>query len=335
MKIIYINNTIKCIDKLRKEIDCKSFLEENKLVLLSKYPYINYPNNIQLNKYFDVSRNIMHIALGNLAYIWNGSGMQIQNYGPTFCEQDLIDFPLKYYQEIENRKVDAISFYYSPLYLCPHFSIDRLNNYLNELGIPNNDSLEFQNIDFNYSGNSQIIDSKPRKVIFISAEKILYGANIDMKNIEEVLKKYLNDGNFLVLLSHTGSHQGYPFSINIADISDTISHVDEYREMLNFFNNLDIADDQVSNFKLSYVGINFRGECYNFGFSWSNIVQFFEIYLDYIKRKGYNIGEVHILDHSKNSHVVQSIDIEKSPYIVDLVPTQEDFKQYLKKRILK
>lgn len=342
MKIIYIEDTITCMNRILEEIDCQNFFEENKLVLLSRYPYVVQPycthshlDVYQKLKSYSENGSIMHIALGNLSYILYGNEIKIQNHGPGFHEQDLVDFPIRYYQERENQSVDSISFHYSTSYSSPYFNIDKLNNYLKRIGVKNSKLLDFQNIDLVYKEENRIIDTKPRKVIFVSAEEIFYGFNADVGNIENIVKEYLNNGNFLVLLTYTGNHYGYPFSTDVANILDTSSHINEYRQLLNFFRSLDISDDQVSNFKVTYTGLNFRGNSYNFGFSFDNINQFFEIYLNYLKNKGYNIEKVYLLDRCKNSHISQMVESLTDSYIIDYLSSQGEFNKVVKEKIIK
>ncbi len=349
MQIMYVEDKLSYLKQILNEVDCSNFFDENKLILLSKHPYVIDNHNMMCKispqigeelKHCNINQNIMYIASGHLAYTWTDNEFQILNYGPSFREKDLVDFPIRYYQEKERKWVDSISFHYDSTYLGEHFDMDNLNGYLNEIGSKNNKLynalLDFDRIAPVYNQQDRITDSNQRKVIFVPAEGVLYGnATIDIKNSKEVLQEYLNAGNFLVLLTYTGNHYGFPFSIDIADVLDTKNYTNMYREMLNFFRSLNIQEDQVSNFKISYTGINYKGGCYNFGFSWNNVDQFFKIYLEYLKIKGYNIAEVYVLDRGKTSYTSQNTRSIRDQYNLEIVASQEDFNRVVKKKILK
>ena len=343
MKMVYIEDRLSYVEQILNEIDCLNFFKENKLIILSRYPAIdNYNMMYQISpliekklKHSNINGSIMYTALGSLAYIWNDNKFEISNYGPSFSENDFVDFPIKYYQEKEGKKVDSISFYYSPLYTSEYFDMNRLNIYLRKIGSKNNKLynviLNYDEIIPFYNQQDKMIDYNSRKVVFVPTEGILYGdTSINIKNSEEVLRRYLHDGHFLVLLTYTGAHYGFPFSVDIADVLDTKNHADIYRKMVAFFRSLNIRDDQVSNFKISHIGINSKGGCYNFGFSWDNIEQFFKIYLDDLTRKGYNITEVYLLDYSNKSYTSNNIENIKEQYYLEYISSQDDFNRMVK-----
>lgn len=330
MKIVYIEET--SFEQLLDEIDPQDFFKENKLIILSKFPHAAIPDcsgiykNIQQK---NLDNNIMYIALGNLAYVLNRKRVEILNYGPSFNEKDLIEFPIKYYQKKENKKVTSISFYYQHFYNSPHFSIERLNSYLHEIGLSNKELLEYVDIDFRKSRENSVIDPQKRKMIFVPHYDIFW----DIERIEETLKMYLEAGNFLTLLTFTGNHYGFPFSVNIGDVLDTKNYENEYQKLIKFFNTLNIEADQVSNFKTSYTGINFRESCYNFGYSHNNMNPFFEIWLEYLKSKGYNIDEVYFIGQPTNDfNMPKEI---KAQYLLDHISTQDEFAKVVKEKILK
>lgn len=332
MQLIYIEEGH--IEQLIKEIDIQNFLKENKLIILSRLPYFAEPHSS--NVYRRIKENcfnsdVMYIALGNLAYVLNHETVKILNYGPSFCEKDLIEFPIKYYQKKENKKVSAISFYYQNFYSRPHFSFEKLSDYLSGMGIRNKKILEFVDIDFKYNDNIEnpIKDSKKRKLIFTP----IYDIFFDIQKIEETLKKYLENGNFLVLLTFTGNHYGFPFSIDNADIADTNNYINEYRKLINFLNTLDMEADQVSNFKTAYTGINYRGKSYNFGYSHNNMNEFFEIWITYLKNKGYNIDEIYFM--GKFISDIKKIKEIKNQYLLDNILTHEEFNGIVKEKVLK
>lgn len=340
MKLIYVEEIY--LKEIMKEIDNPKFLEENKLVILSSYPYTSC-TNIEVYeqiKNIPIESDVMFLSLGNLAHlISKKKGIEILNYGLGFQEEDLLKFPLVYYQEKENKKVDAISFHYQEFRKSPYFSIDRLNNYLNKNGIKNKELLKFQKIDFGpeEKENVKVKDDTPRKVMFVYAERVFYSGynGEDFENIEGTVKEYLEDGNILVLLTYTGNHYGYPFSIDIANILDTKNYEEQYRKMLDFFRSLDLFRDQVSNFKIEYTGINFMGDSYPFGFSYrynnrdQELNYFTEIYLDYMKEKGYNISDVYWLERpfdKKDSENVHWLDFD--------VLNQATFNRIVKSKVL-
>lgn len=330
MKIVYIEET--SFEQIVDEINWQDFLKENKLVILSKIPYASDPICSRIYEKIqkkDLKGDIMYIALGNLAYILNKERIQILNYGPGFYEKDFIDFPIRYYQNKENKMVDSISFYYHHFFSSPTFSIERLNHTLNEIGIRNKELIEFVDINFIQNKEKKIIDPKQRKMIFIPSYEVF----LDIEKIEDTLKIYLEEGNFLVLLTFTGNHYGFPFSIDIGDILDTKNYANEYRRLINFFRMLNIEENQVSNFKTSYTGINFRGGCYNFGYSYNNMNEFFEIWVEYIKNKGYNIDEIYFIGNF--IHNLKRIREIPNQYLLDHASTADEFNRIVKEKVLK
>ncbi len=166
-------------------------------------------------------------------------------------------------------------------------------------------------------------------MIFIPSYEVF----LDIEKIEDTLKIYLEEGNFLVLLTFTGNHYGFPFSIDIGDILDTKNYANEYRRLINFFRMLNIEENQVSNFKTSYTGINFREGCYNFGYSYNNMNEFFEIWVEYIKNKGYNIDERYFIGNF--IHNLKRIRKIPNQYLLDHASTTDEFNRIVKEKVLK
>lgn len=327
MKLIYIEE--RNLEQVLNKINLEEFFKENKLIVLSEYPHIALPNNTGIRDKIEKNHldyDIMYIALGNLAYIINRRNIKILNYGPSFNENDLIEFPIRYYQQKEGKKVDKVSFYYNHFYPTSHFSFDKLNNYLHEIGIRNKELLEFTDIDFKYEKEKIVNDQKERKMVVFPVYPLVFELEQETK---ETLKEYLEAGNFLTLLTYTGSHYGFPFSVDIGDVLDTKNYIEYYRKLISFFNTLNIEDDQVSNFKTTLTGINFKGGCYNFGYSHDNMDEFFGIWLKYLEDKGYNINETYLLGCDSMS--LESI---QNQHLTD-VNTQSEFTQAVKEKVLK
>jgi len=328
MKLVYIEE--RNFEQVINKINLEEFFKENKLIVLSNYPHVAIPDNTDICRKIEdnhLNYDIMYIALGNLAYILTCKDKRILNYGPTFNEEDLIEFPIKYYQQKEGKKVESISFYYNHFYPTQHFSFEKLNNRLNKIGISNKQVLEFVDVDFKYDEEKKISDKKQRKMIAIPIYFLLF----ELENkTKETLKEYLETGNFLTLLTFTGNHYGYPFSVDIGDVLDTKPYADDYRKLISFFNTLNIEDDQVTNFKTSYTGINFRGGCYNFGYSYYNMNEFFEIWLKYLENKGYNINEEYLLGYKP-----KDFELAKNQYLMPDINTQDKFNQTVKEKVLK
>lgn len=76
--------------------------------------------------------------------------------------------------------------------------------------------------------------------------------------------------------------------------------------MFSFFHGLNLLPDQVSNFKVDFTGLNYMEESYPFGFSFERYLQFFGIYLNYIKEKGYSISDVYWLTQPCDSKDIEN-----------------------------
>lgn len=193
MKIVYVGESQ--FENIINAINLDDFFRENKLVILSKYPYAAIPEASGIFRKIlenHLNYDIMYIALGNLAYILNEKKQEILNYGPGFLEKDLIEFPINYYQQKENKKVSSISFYYQHYCKSKHFSKERLDNYLHEIGINNKKILEYVDINFEENVEKSMINAKQRKMLLMPHYNIFF----DNEKIKESLKMYLEDGNF-------------------------------------------------------------------------------------------------------------------------------------------
>ena len=166
MKVIYIDESL--IKELKSKINLEEYLKDNKLVIISRYPYL-LDDHFYFKELLPIVDNdsIMYIALGNLANIIN-SEIKYLNYGPGFISSELINFPIKYYQNILNEKVTEISFCYR------HQNIDgisKLFELMNNFNLNTNmkDIVDFKSLNIDINNKRKYNDNNKRKIIFISS----------------------------------------------------------------------------------------------------------------------------------------------------------------------
>lgn len=315
MKIMYIDESD--IIKIKKSLNLEQFLKDNKLIIISNYPYVIDDHFWFKDKLSILNNNsIMYIALGNLAVSIN-SKCEYLNYGPGFNFSDLISFPIQFYQEILKQKVSEILIESSNIKKC--------------LNINKKDISKFNTADIATNVKSKYFDLKKRKLVFVAADGLFYGMNDEFDDMKEVTKEYLENGNILCLLSYTGAHNGFPFAVNKNFDNDTDNYRNHYITMLNYFKNMNILDDQVSNFKISHTGLNFKEDSYNFGFNWNNIEEFMIIYIDYLKKIGFNLDSIYLLDKAIDSYTITNTKNISDLYNLIIINDSESYNKVLKK----
>lgn len=231
------------------------------------------------------------------------------NKGPGNLS-DVIKWSIKYYSEKCCDTAINIIDYIEPNHYTSETQINILKNCIQKIKMKSP----------YYPNTANIVEANTDKsVLFCQGVQTVYHPYIPnlFEYNKSFLVDYLQQGNFLVMFESTGCHFGRPFRTN-NNYNDILN--EQNKNMIHFYENLNINPIQVINFKIGYVGIHFNDTTCNFGYMYNQEKSLIQQYIKYLKTLGYHIGNLYAFDYFVNPILLETIQNlggvgELAPYI--------------------